>query len=358
VIRSLPTILAIAVLAGCASTGPFGRVPVEPVVFPPPPDSARVQFLLTVTNDMDVQGGGKRGLLSNLMPREISRTTINKPYGVDWHDGKFYVCDSMLPGVDIIDVRAQEFRAWRPDGRGALEKPINCAVDHADGRLYVTDTGRRQVVVFDSAGSYVHSFGDHEGTPVGVHADAEGIWVSDVQSGQIHVYDKASYALVRSFPDQEATDQPRLKQPQNLTVQDSLVFVSDFGNFDVKVYRRDGKYLRTIGGFGRQLGQFVRPKGIAADREGRVYVADAGFQNVQVFSPEGELLMFFGGTYSGVGTMWLPAKVTIRYTDLELFRDYVEPGFELEYLILVTNQYGPDRLNVYGFVRPAGAGAG
>ncbi len=50
--------------------------------------------------------------------------------------------------------------------------------------------------------------------------------------------------------------------------------------------------------------------------------------------------------------MWLPAKVIIDYDNLDYFRPLVHESFELKYLIFVTNQYGPDRLNVYGFVEP------
>ena len=38
--------------------------------------------------------------------------------------------------------------------------------------------------------------------------------------------------------------------------------------------------------------------------------------------------------------------------DLEPFRPYVADGYALEYVILVTNQYGPDRLTVYALVSP------
>ena len=62
--------------------------------------------------------------------------------------------------------------------------------------------------------------------------------------------------------------------------------------------------------------------------------------------------MFFGGTYKGPGDMWLPAKITIDYDNLQYFRKYVDPSYDLQYLILVTNQYGPDKINVYGRVEP------
>jgi hypothetical protein len=37
---------------------------------------------------------------------------------------------------------------------------------------------------------------------------------------------------------------------------------------------------------------------------------------------------------------------------MKYFQKYVDPAFELKYLILVTNQFGPDKLNIYGRVDP------
>ena len=73
-------------------------------------------------------------------------------------------------------------------------------------------------------------------------------------------------------------------------------------------------------------------------------------ENVQIFNTGGDLLMHFGGAYKGAGAMWLPAAVEISYENLTFFEPYVDDSFVLKYLIYVTNQYGPAKLNVYGFV--------
>ncbi|NOY61413.1 MAG: hypothetical protein GXO75_21070 [Calditrichaeota bacterium] len=48
--------------------------------------------------------------------------------------------------------------------------------------------------------------------------------------------------------------------------------------------------------------------------------------------------------------MKLPAQVFIDYDHLDYFRKYVDPSFKLKFLIFVTNQYGPEKVIVYGFV--------
>jgi sugar lactone lactonase YvrE len=70
--------------------------------------------------------------------------------------------------------------------------------------------------------------------------------------------------------------------------------VVDGGNFRVQVFSPEGKFLKKFGAMGAQFGQFSRPKGIAVDAEGNVYVADAAFGNFQIFDPNGQLLLFVG----------------------------------------------------------------
>ena len=62
--------------------------------------------------------------------------------------------------------------------------------------------------------------------------------------------------------------------------------------------------------------------------------------------------MSFGGPYKGPGDMWLPAKVIIDYDNTKYFEKYVDKRFKLKYLILVSNNFGTDKINVYGYVEP------
>jgi DNA-binding beta-propeller fold protein YncE len=60
---------------------------------------------------------------------------------------------------------------------------------------------------------------------------------------------------------------------------------------------------------------FARPRGVALDSEGHVYVVDAMFNNVQVFDLEGAILLAFGEYGRGVGQFWLPAGICIDEND-------------------------------------------
>ena len=64
---------------------------------------------------------------------------------------------------------------------------------------------------------------------------------------------------------------------------------------------------------GRQSGQFSRPKEIAADPQGNLYVVDTAFGNFQVFDPEGRLLLDVGarGSSDGPAKFMLPSGIAV-----------------------------------------------
>jgi DNA-binding beta-propeller fold protein YncE len=325
------------------------------VIYPPPPDTARIQFLTRISSSRDVTGN--RNSFSKFIFGEPEDIKINKPYGIAVANGKIFICDTYIRGLVIIDMQNNEFRQFIPTGKGELRVPVNCFVDKK-GNRYIADTERKQVVVFDENGNYISCFGEAENfKPTDVFVENDKIYVANLAGHQVHVYaNDSGYALLNTFPEVNKSDPGSLFSPTNLFVTSNKVYVTDFGDFKIKTYTHEGEFLSSIGSYGQGIGQFVRPKGIAVDRDTNLYVVDAGFENTQIFSKEGDLLMFFGGNYKGPGDMWLPAKVTLDYDNLSYFEKFVDPEYNLKYLVFVTNQFGPDKITIYGAIEPLKAG--
>jgi hypothetical protein len=47
----------------------------------------------------------------------------------------------------------------------------------------------------------------------------------------------------------------------------------------------------------------------------------------------------------------LPAGVDVDYEHVDLFKNLVAPGKQLEYVILVASQFGYNKVSVYGFLK-------
>jgi len=322
-----------------------------PTFFPPAPELPRIQYLRSFSGMKDIE---EQSAFDIFVVGEKQDVKVDKPYGVAAHGGRIYVCDTNGTVV-VFDLEKSVFGPLKGAfGPGTLRQPVNIGIA-SDGTKYVADPVRGQIVAFDRNDEYVRAFGEPGGwRPVDAVPFEGRLYVADIANGLIKVFDRQSGAVVKTFGD-EGDPSERLDRPTNLAFdRDGYLYVTDFGRFQVVKFDRDGHFKATFGKPGNNLGHFARPKGIAVDREGRLYAVDAAFNNVQIFNRDGRLLMFFGGAGEAPGSLVLPAKVAVDYDDVEHFRRYAHPGFEIEYLIFVTSQFGDRRVNVFGYGKEKG----
>lgn len=340
--------LLLALLSGCATKRP---APVTYTFFPLAPDEPRVQFLTSFSAGIDL--GGSSSFADFITGRPAAPNALIKPYGLAVRDGKIFVCDTVAGAVEVFDLVKKRSSYFAPRGEGRLLMPINISID-ADGTRYVADTGRGQVVIFDKDGNYLAVMGTKdEMKPCDVAVSADRLYIADLKGHAVRVYDKTARKLLFTIPRDPKATEGKLFSPTNLALdQQGRLLVSDTGGFGVQVYDLDGKYLRMIGQHGLALGSFARPKGVAVDHDGLAYVVDAATQVVQIFDTEGRLLLYFGQPGASTrGELSLPAVVKVDYANVGLFQKYVAPGHQCEYLILVTSQFGSQKVNVYGFLK-------
>lgn len=348
----LALLLGAATLNGCATT-PKPVDKEEAVFFPDPPAAPRLQFLRSFTTSDDLEPGANA--FDSFLTGDANKGYhLVKPYGVAIKDGNLYVCDSQATVV-VFDLKNKKFHTMEgAKGLGKVVQPLNITPD-AQGNKFVTDPVRGEVLMYDSKDFYVKSFGvPGQWKPVDAVAYDGLLYVVDAMEKEIKVFDIASGEKIRSFGRNNKPEE-NLGLPTGITIgADELLYISDSGRFQIVVYDRDGHQRSAIGRPGANLGHFARPRGVATDREGRVFAVDAAFENVQIFRNDGQLLLFFGGSGTGPGKLFLPADVFIDYDNIEYFRKDADPNFDIEYLVFVTSQFGQRLVNVYGFGKEKG----
>src|SRR6185369_1093137 len=67
-----------------------------------------------------------------------------------------------------------------------------------------------------------------------------------------------------------------------------------------------------FGVMGDSRGELNKPKGIAVDPEGRIFVSDALLDAVQIFDDTGQFLFSFGSTGTDDGYFWMPSGLFIH----------------------------------------------
>lgn len=351
--RLLGAVLLALTLAGCLSSpsrpssGAADQGPAA-VFYPPLPNPPRIQHLTTLAGEQDLLPSRDK-FAEYIMGEEKEAGKLVQPYGSALYGGKLYVADSRAPGLAIFDLSLQRFSLFSGFGGGRMKLPVNVRID-GDGTKYVTDTGRDQILIYDRDDRYVGAFGRQgQFKPVDVAIAGDKLYVSDVKNHQIHVLDKRSGRTLFTFG-KPGSEVGELFHPTNLAIgPDGDLYVVETSNYRVQRFTPDGKPVRTYGAVGSVPGSFARPKGIAIDRDGRLYVGDTAFENVQMFDASGRLLMYFGQPGEGAEGVSLPSGVTIDYDHVAAFRRFADPGFGIDYLILVASQFGPNKVDVFGF---------
>ncbi len=316
-IRWLPILL----LTACASAPDPGPA-FKPPIYPAPPDEARFIFEQTLRYSTNVQVPDKLSKLRLFATGERPEIKgLVKPFGVVAHKGRVYVSDTVQRRIILFDIAGKRYLEFGLEAPGELQKPIGLDISSRD-ELFVADISARRIVVFDLDGNFKRFIGDpsllKRPGGVSISPDGQKLYVIDTggvdnDAHHLYIFDAQSGELLATIG-QRGTEPGNFNLPlQVATAADGTVYVVDKGNFRVQAFDEQGRYLRSFGTVGRLPGQFFSPKGIATDAAGNVYVVDTAFGNVQIFNAQGQLLMVIGqrGQSSAPGNYMLPAGVDV-----------------------------------------------
>ena len=297
-------VLAMLVV-GCAfEPARVAAKPREIPVFPPPPERARFIYERTLYSSADVVDDAADGEFERLVTGTVrAGEGLQKPYGLAVYKGKVYVGDTVRRRVAVFDIPGRSYSTIGDEDPGSLRLPLGLDVD-GKGTLYVADGTTMRIQMYGPDGTFLRQFGgpDTFYRPAGIGVNSEGtrLYVVDIggvdnDSHRVRVFDPRTGTHLFDFGSRG--DGPgNFNLPRDVVVApNGLIYVVDGGNFRVQVFDGDGRFLRVFGSVGRQGGQFSRPKEIATDLAGNVYVVDSAFGNFQIFDADGQLLLDVGG---------------------------------------------------------------
>ena len=325
----------------------------KPVFYPGPPDKPRIQFLKSFSGSEYISAPKysslDRFLFGESEVKQQDRGII-KPYGVKIFEGKLYVCDVTTKMVAVIDVVNNTFGYLTKDRR--LMNPVNIYIED-NGTKYVTDSTAGAIFVFDKANTLKAILGrELKIIPSDIVVRGQRCYITDVRSNQVVVMDKTTgKEITRIGKEGDGHGEFKLIAGIALDKQGNI-YVTDKILGKITKFNNAGIFQQTIGGeVTTGIADFVRAKGISIDRQGRIWVVDAATEVAKIYNPEGRLLLYFGLRGHRPGRMILPAGISLDYDNIELFRKYAVEGAQIEFLVFVSNQYGPNKVNVYAFGR-------
>jgi sugar lactone lactonase YvrE len=322
----------------------------EEVFYPSAPDKPRLQFLTSISKagDLGAKPAEKMSGLERFIvghEEEAPEDWIGKPYGMAVYDGRIYVCDVQKRAVEILDLKTKTFEYLTKERR--MTNPVNICID--TGTKYVADPTAGRIFVFGRNDELQDVLGGQlDIKPVDVAVRDGRCYVSDMKSNQVVVLDIGTGKEAMRMGVPGGGDGQFTLIADIALDRDGFVYVTDKALGRITKFDRDGVFQQTIGQLGRSIHDFVRPKGLDVDEEGRIWVIDAAPEVGKIYNSDGQLLMFFGFPGTGPGNMNMPASVTLDYDNVELLRDYFTEGAQIDFLVLVSSQY-VHKINIYGF---------
>lgn len=317
-----------ALLAGgCATEGarvlhfgmqeaPEGRS----LVWPGPPDVPRYLYAGELTGENNFRSredagktvGGFFRWVIGLVLGEKPPVTLQRPQsGAVDEAGRIYVTDASRQAVFVFDERAGELLVWeKAEGLANFVSPIGIALGAA-GTVYVADADLGMVATLDARGNPGRSIG--RGLlkrPTGLAYDprTRRLFVADTHAHDVKVFD-ANGVLVGTVGRQGESD-GELNFPTFLTWARDQLYVTDTMNSRVQVFGgNELAFQQKFGSRGLYVGNLVRPKGVAVDGQGTVYVVESYYDHLLVFDEAGRFLMPIGGVGVQTGRFYLPSGV-------------------------------------------------
>lgn len=232
-----------------------------------------------------------------------------------------YVLDGTHSKVKVFDYNGKFLFQFGKDGssEGSLDTPVGLGIDGSDN-LYVCDSQNARIVVFDSKGGYLRDFdiqkkeGMVKPDPVDIVIDdSKGyVYITDNSNMRMLVYTKAGKYIGEWGEKGEGEGSFRYPATLSFSPDKRLVYVVDVLNTRVQAFNSDtGKFIRQIGSWGVLPGEMFRPKGVAVDKKGRVYVTDSYMDVIQVFDDQADFQYVLGNGSKKIQRFTSPASIFI-----------------------------------------------
>ena len=177
-----------------------------------------------------------------------------------------------------------------------VSSPVGISIDR-DGSLWIADTGNHRLLVRSPDGRNYKSIavpdapGNKTSDPTGVVVRSDGAraYVADCDNQRILILDTATGKWTALGEFGISLGQFRWPFFVCMGPEDHLV-VSESVGARLQLISSDNRWAGQIGHFGVAMGDLYRPKGLAADASGRIFVGDSTMGVIQVFTDAGKLL--------------------------------------------------------------------
>ncbi|MGI8831675.1 MAG: 6-bladed beta-propeller [Nitrososphaeraceae archaeon] len=211
-------------------------------------------------------------------------------------NNRIYVSDLDNDRIQIFDTKGHFLSTLGASGDsdGQFIHPGDVTIDQ-NGDVYVSDIGNNRIQKFDSDGKFLTKWGaagsgsgqfNHPGD---IAIDSgDFVYVTDIHNNRIQKFDSDGKFLIKWGSPGSGNGQFNLLT--GITIDTSgNIYVSDTGNDRIQKFDSDGQFMKKWGSSGAGVSQLNRPDGITYDTgSGLVFVSDRKNARILVFTDDGK----------------------------------------------------------------------
>jgi len=285
---------------------------------------SQLEWVGSVRNAADIVGKQSRfkWLMKKIVGLDDRERAMLVPYGIAVDTNcRMLVVDTRARLVHVFDAENHKYKTFNAPRNDPFAAPIAIALDGA-GQIYVSDSVRSRIFVFNSEGKFLRTIGSLSKTEsifkrctgIAIDQKRERLYVVDTVAMKVIVLGLDGKVIQRIG--ERGLDPGKFNFPTQIAVApDSTFWVVDSLNFRVQHFDSEGKVINGFGRLGDGLGEFDKAKGISLDSHGNLYIVDSYRDRVQVYTPEGRFLFFFGHTGPAEGQFYLPTGIAVDNQD-------------------------------------------
>jgi DNA-binding beta-propeller fold protein YncE len=351
-LRLLGALLLALLLSACASDTIRGRLTYDlrpaaerkDVFWPAPPDTPRYRYLGQLVGQPNFDDSNEKSKATlvavfkwivGLFEMDNSVFLQRPQHGAVSDNGRIYVVDAGRNAVIVFDPNGppednkkkeeknknKADEANKTEDRGQMlswefATPTNrfagpvAVAGIGNDEIAVSDAKLGIVVRLDATGTPVGNFGAGQlKRPAGLAFDPERGWlfVADTVAHDIKVFDRDG-KLVNTFGS-NGNAPGQFNAPTHLAFWHGKLYVTDTLNSRIQVFDAEGRILGGLGERGINVGNLPRPKGVALDPAGVVYVVESYFGYLLAYNQQNDLLLGITGTGLDDDKFLLPSGV-------------------------------------------------
>ncbi|MCF7957199.1 MAG: NHL repeat-containing protein [Phycisphaerae bacterium] len=219
-----------------------------------------------------------------VMPTDVAldnQDRIYVPDGVNDRIGGFTSTGQVDAIIDLKD-------------DGQLDQPVGIAIDPNNNNLWIADSGHHRVVIVSPEGKLLENLDLPPGskahptdpTDIAITSDGKRSYIIDNDNHRVLLRNNVTgkFTLMgRKGRSLGQFDYPFMA----CTGTEDYCYVVEVMGARIQRISPTGRWSGLISSWGVERGQMYRPKGIAADAKGNIYVSDSTLQVIQVFGPWG-----------------------------------------------------------------------